>query len=107
MKAEQKGVSSRYILVGLRKNLREKAEPQSDVGKVSRFPTPRNCGVSDGKTRGEICIEQNYEKPGDRYESNACHSYFCGTSFRKFSLVVLHFHLVESFLYLGVTCHKS
>ena len=37
MKAEQKGVSSRYILVGLRKNLREKAEPQSDVGKVSRF----------------------------------------------------------------------
>ena len=71
MKAEQKGVSSRYILVGLRKNLREKAEPQSDVGKVSRFPTPRNCGVSDGKTRGEICIEQNYEKPGDRYESVA------------------------------------
>ena len=70
MKAEQKGVSSRYILVGLRKKLREKAEPQSDVGKVSRFPTEqRNCGVSDGKTRGEICIEQNYEKPGDRYES--------------------------------------
>ena len=52
MKAEQKGVSSRYILVGLRKNLREKAEPQSDVGKVSRFPTEqRNGSVSDGSGR--------------------------------------------------------
>ena len=52
-KAEQKGVSSRYILVGLRKKKAKRVrEPQSDVGKVSRFPTEqRNGSVSDGSGR--------------------------------------------------------